>query len=475
MMGLPNLPKKLPSRNWMIFFTLTGSLFAAVTYDKREKKRAQAKWCKLVEHIKNEPLPAGTMPRKLTVFLQAPPNDGLRYSQDHFKDYVKPLLVASGLDWEFIQGRKEGDVRAEYAEKIRKLRGAVIDGEPEDIMRQVRINNGIKEFDGPQGDIIIGRNTWKEYVRGLHEGWLGPLIAPAQAGITASSVETETATKTDAGITLVGESREATPEEVAALGLTESEEDKKKKKKPPQPKPFIQTSEYDSAQIPSQLSTEFSPSNAISMPHILGFLKTPQRFWRFIHRRELADDIGREVAAIILNSYSRPYQLDMGSLVEEQPSSDSDASLPNDRSSPPQTSEQAQTLIHEEREWHKSTRLPIEKVEVQPERVWAEPMVLDSRIASRMRKAQLSEEDEARAATIKVSEEEIEGSIKRTLRKIIRDTVGWAKGDGKDQGPVLGDLDHDSVTGEGPVSESRPFVPGTVGGMRMPQPGNRQW
>jgi hypothetical protein len=30
---------------------------------------------------------------------------------------------------------------------------------------------------GPKGDLVIGRHTWKEYIRGLHEGWLGPLDA----------------------------------------------------------------------------------------------------------------------------------------------------------------------------------------------------------------------------------------------------------------------------------------------------------
>ncbi|TGJ78125.1 hypothetical protein E0Z10_g10639, partial [Xylaria hypoxylon] len=91
MMGFPNLPKKLPSRNWMIFWTLTGSLSAAIIYDKREKKRATARWARAVSHLGKEPIASPSeMPRKLTIFLESPPADGLRVAQDHFTEYVKP-------------------------------------------------------------------------------------------------------------------------------------------------------------------------------------------------------------------------------------------------------------------------------------------------------------------------------------------------------------------------------------------------
>ena len=118
-----NFRPRLPSRNWTIFLTITGGITAAVVYDKRETRRAQRKWQKVVEHLAKEPIEnPKQMPRKLMVYIEAPPQDGLRLAQDHFKEYVKPVLVASGLDWDFVQGRKEGDVRAELAEDIRKHR-----------------------------------------------------------------------------------------------------------------------------------------------------------------------------------------------------------------------------------------------------------------------------------------------------------------------------------------------------------------
>ncbi|KAI5283860.1 mitochondrial import inner membrane translocase subunit tim54, partial [Ascosphaera acerosa] len=97
---MPHLRFRLPSRNWLIFLTVTGSWFAAVFYDRREKRRVQHKWASLVAHVAREPLPPNELRRRLTVVLAAPPGDGLRSARDFFKEYVKPILVAGALDYE---------------------------------------------------------------------------------------------------------------------------------------------------------------------------------------------------------------------------------------------------------------------------------------------------------------------------------------------------------------------------------------
>lgn len=107
----------------MIFLTLTSAFTGAIIYDKREKNRATAKWKRAVSHLAKETMPSPShLPRRLTILLESPPGDGLRIAQDHFIEYVKPILNASGLDWEFVQGRQQGDVRAAVAEKIRRAR-----------------------------------------------------------------------------------------------------------------------------------------------------------------------------------------------------------------------------------------------------------------------------------------------------------------------------------------------------------------
>lgn len=419
MMGLPALPRKLPSRNWMIFWTLSTTLTAAIIYDRREKRRATARWAHAVEHLARRPLPnPSAMPRKLTIYLEAPPGDGLRAAQDHYAEYVKPVLAASGLDWDFVQGRQQGDVRAAVAERVRRRRRAQGEDGPaaggadffaapeaqlpteEDRMEAFRRLHGIPEYDGVRGDVVVGRHAWKEYVRGLHEGWLGPLRAPAHA--LPDPPEPKTAEEEEAG---------------------------SKPRRPPQIKPYNSPEDYAAAHLPALAPSELAPSAPIPFPHILGFLNTPKRFYRFLTRRHLADDIGREVAAACLCTY-RGYQ-------EE---SDADAS-------PDLHWEQQKALVHEEQNWVKSVwkddeeNKKKEDVDASPaavgseavdgskptptkkEKIWPRPVVMDPRMAMRMRRFELQPEDEQRVKEIVVPEEEVEGFMKGSLRSLFRWTA----------------------------------------------------
>lgn len=441
MMGLPNLPRKLPSRNWLIFWAVSGALTTAIVYDRREKRRATARWAHAVAHLAKEPLPAGNpsaLPRKLTIYLAAPPGDGLRVAQDHFREYVKPVLAESGLDWEFRQGRQQGDVRAVVAEEVRKRRRRVEkdlgpaaadlaggqaeeEEEPtqEDITDAFRKEHNIPEYDGLRGDIVIGRHTWKEYIRGLHEGWLGPLKRPPHA-----QPDPEPAPK-------------------------EGEEEENRAKRPPQPKSYNSVDDYATAQLPLLMPAELGPSAPIPFPHILGFLNTPTRLWRFLNRRHLADEIGREVAAVCLCTYREFRENVVGG--------------GGDDPDPTQQQWEQQTaLAHEERNWVKSVwkddqegtkKKKEEEVaaaddatnneapQVKKEKIWPRPVVLDSRIAMRMRRFELTPQDEQRARAIVVPEEEIEGWIKGSLRSAWRWGVGQFRGDNKNPIPNIGHVE----------------------------------
>lgn len=406
MLGLPALPRKLPSRNWMIFWTVSTAITGAIIYDKREKKRAIAKWSHAVEHLAKEPLPNGlAQPRKLTIYLSSPPGDGLRVAQDHYTEYVKPILAASGLDWEFVQGRREGDVRAYVAERVRRIRrNWESDGEldpnkeptKDEVVDAFRKTRGITEYDGVRGDVVIGRHTWKEYLRGLHEGWLGPLAPPPEPEplLTAAAPEV---------------SSEDKPAEEKPVEEKPAEEEKKPKK-PPQPKPHNTTADYPTSVLPFQAPDEFAPTAPIREPHLLGFLNTPTRMYRFFNRRKLADDIGREVAAVCLCTYREFQQL----------AADSDSGGPT---TDQLQYEQAKELAWEEKDWIKTVWEDDVKGTVDeavPEKIRAKPVVMDPRIASRMRRFQLSLEDEARVSQIVVPEEEIEGWTKQHLRQLYR-------------------------------------------------------
>lgn len=421
----------------MIFFTVTGSFASALIYDRREKRRAQQKWCDLVAHAAKEPLAVDQMRRKLTVYLAAPPGDGLRIARDHFKEYIKPILTAAALDYTVIEGRREGDVRAGAAEHIRKLRRkageqTTVVEEPtvETAVLDMREKIGVSDEPVPKGDLVIGRHTWKEYVRGLHEGWLGPLdppTAPVEVSVQEGAEETmkDIATgdqpapsdkpetpenKSDENNGQVTKLEDIKVEETKAEEAKVNDEKKETPSKPTGPADaYITTADYPTAHLPSTLPQSFDSSIPIEFPHILGFLNTPKRMYRYLTQRYLAESIGREVAGIVLASAARPYRDESfsvdselsGASVESSPSPD-DSAAELSRGS----YEQQTALEKEEKEWHKST---YKRDEDDKERVWLDDVVLDPRISSRMKRAILSPEDDARSQRIAEQKEYILG------------------------------------------------------------------
>ncbi|KAJ5638132.1 hypothetical protein N7490_008011 [Penicillium lividum] len=427
MMGLPNIRFKLPSRNWMIFFTITGSFAGAIIYDRREKRRSQQKWCELVAHLAKDPLPVEEMRRRLTVYLAAPPGDGLKVARDHFKEYVKPILTAAALDYTVVEGRREGQVRASTAENIRKLRRKAGESSTdvhkpgvEEVVLATRESIGITDEPGPKGDLVIGRHTWKEYVRGLHEGWLGPMDAPAPPvvdvpvpemseqpiqEIAAMDAPVEGQSQVETLETLEKKIEEEKKEEAK---VEEKKEEKPSKPAGPTPA-YITTAEYPSAHLAPSLPQSLDSSVPIEFPHILGFLNTPIRMYRYLNQRHLAEDIGREVASLVLANSSRPYRDDSFSADSELSGAAVDSTPFPDGSATDVargTYEQQTALEKEEKEWHKSVR---KREEDELEREWLDDIVLDPRISSRMNITILSPEDEARSKRIAEQKEYILG------------------------------------------------------------------
>ncbi|KAF2094483.1 hypothetical protein NA57DRAFT_18835, partial [Rhizodiscina lignyota] len=420
--GLPRL--RLPSRNWMIFLSIVGAWTAAVTYDRLEKKRMRQKWCRLVEGLAKEPLPSNMMDRRVTIVLGGPPADGVMTAREHFHEYVKPVLVSAGLDWDVVEGRREGDIRAGLAERVRKRRKMAgeagtqgeeeLQEDTEVLLDDLRNRMGTREWDGIAGDVVIGRHAWKEYVRGLHEGWLGPVDDPKPAKVEevpASGDEASPTSDTSSSETPDSDTTSAEPNKEEEKPEEKSKEQPKRK----QPDPFISPVEYPSAVLSPSCPPILGPSTPVSFPHLLGFFNFPIRIYRFLNKRHLADDIGRQVAAAALGVY-RPYETTTSEFTSD-PASEfyppPTSTLPLDISSEdgdgtgnPSTQrrlgidgEQKAILEHEEAEWHKSARKRDED-EPGKERVWIDDMVLDPRIAARMQRFVLSVEDEQRAKQI---------------------------------------------------------------------------
>lgn len=405
----------------MIFLTVVGSFTTAIVYDRQQKKRIQKKWCDLVAHQAQEMLPVNQLRRKLTVVISAPPGDSMRPSRDFFREYIKPVFNASAIDYEVIEGRKEGDVRYGVAEKIRRERRskgekgtgsdeeeAAAEEEAEDIVQTVRTARGILPEPGVKGDVVLGRHTWKEYIAGVHEGWLGPLTKPhkpASPDDSPPQTQPAPASATDSSESTSAPKSDDDPKQTESKdGEAKKDEAKKDEAKEDPRAAYLQTTDYESAPLSPHTPSLLEPSVAIHQQHMLGFLKTPQRIWNFLNRRKLADEIGRETAAIILAA-SLPYQdsetftststIEFDNVPLDTRAPENDAHVV----STSRTYEQQSTLQEEEIKWHKAAWRPNAAGETR-ERIWNKDIVMDPRIANRMRKFTLSDEEKGRANRI---------------------------------------------------------------------------
>ena len=433
---MPNFRFRLPSRNWLIFIAIASSFTGALVYDRREKRKVQDKWCTLVAHIAKEPLQTREMRRKITVFLSAPPGDSLYPAREHFKEYVKPVLVAAAMDYDVVEGRREGDVRAALANRIRKERrrageGSPAPGDEEDLESQVKAVRSyfdIHDEAGERGDLVIGRNTWKEYVRGIHEGWLGPLEPPPTPHPAPSEAD-------DAGSTPSGEE--------ASQAQKEPEKKKEGEKEKPKAQPaFVLPWQYPSNQLAPSTPRELQPATPIIFPHLLGILNTPIRIYRFLTQRRLADNVGRDIAAIVLATSTRPYsEIEPNILDLDQASSDTSITTES-TSGPTKHYEQQYVLANEEKEWHKSVHRASDDPNVK-ESEWLDKVVIDPRLGSRMRRFIIDPDSEARAERIIEGEEWIKGEEKPPdvpLWKRLWKKYGWEKEDPR-ANVVIGNLD----------------------------------
>jgi len=238
-----------------------------------------------------------TLPRKITIYLASPPGDGISAAREYFREYIKPVLVAAAVDYEVVEGRRGGEIRNAVGESVRTWRrtrgeaGRPVPGEEEEKVgtgesgmtpKKVREMYGImgEAPDGDGGVMIVGRHTWKEFIRGTHEGWLGPPDSQVQPPPPPPPTEE-------------GKPAKAAP-------------------RPPIPPSTVKPEEYLEGLLPPTFPYDrdslpvVSPVAVVPFPHLLGFLNTPTRIYRYLTQRHLADRVGRETAALCLG-FSRQF------------------------------------------------------------------------------------------------------------------------------------------------------------------------
>ncbi|KAI8092516.1 mitochondrial import inner membrane translocase subunit Tim54 [Halteromyces radiatus] len=179
-MSLPFGIKK-PSRGTVIFTGIIGTLGGSYYASKYYAQQSRQALCDKVSWLANRPCGVHERPRKVQIFITAPPGDGLEKSRNWFGEYIKPVLVAAAIDYEVKEAREPGQIEKLVREQVINLRKNEQQQSTEtnvspttqnpftpvmqDIVKQQRTSEN--EFDGM---IAIGRNAWRELLTGLDKG-----------------------------------------------------------------------------------------------------------------------------------------------------------------------------------------------------------------------------------------------------------------------------------------------------------------
>ncbi|GEQ72488.1 hypothetical protein JCM33374_g6175 [Metschnikowia sp. JCM 33374] len=321
-MGVPRI--SLPSRNWMIFWTLLASVGGGIYYDKSQQKAIRERYMKQVEHLGKEVYTTNRLPRKLSIFIAPPPDDFLEESLRHFRRYIKPILNAAAIDFEVYTENRQGEIRSEVAEKVRQLRREEKATElaaqeyaakeaynkswskffresvpsvfqkfkrkepepekfvsrnelykPTDVLGLYKLAEPVepsRDFGDDAllcgGVICIGRGTYKEYMNGVHEGLLGPLDKPVEvlevAKPAAGTTPENTSDNSD-GDKNTSDVEEKKAPEIADFAEKEGEQEKKRD---PVPKPYILPGDYAKGELAPELDLTKVIRNKHNVPVI---------------------------------------------------------------------------------------------------------------------------------------------------------------------------------------------------------------
>ncbi|KAJ7085713.1 inner membrane protein import complex subunit Tim54-domain-containing protein [Mycena belliarum] len=272
---------KLPSRNWLIFLSVSSSITGLYIYDRQQCKAIRRAYIEKVQHIADEPVSALYRPRRVTVYGGKWPGD-----EDHdqalkyFRKYVKPILVAAAVDFVMIPGKRLGDIANRVADDIKEQRRleAGLDVRPEIFKQLPTYSTPAEErqaaLDG--GIVIIGRPTFKEFMAGLRRGWTEPLAKVDADELLAHELEND--------------------------GRFDEEDEPRAEPAALEPPSF--SAPADTPPLPP--IPPLPPLLLVPFTNIIGFTKIPLMIWLFFNRRH---DVraGAEAGYKLVAAHTRPF------------------------------------------------------------------------------------------------------------------------------------------------------------------------
>jgi len=81
---------RLPSRNWLIFLSVTQSIIAYYAYDRHQSRKIRQEYVDRVKHLAEDPLQTLDFPRTVTVYgAKWPGDEDWDRASRYFRKYVK--------------------------------------------------------------------------------------------------------------------------------------------------------------------------------------------------------------------------------------------------------------------------------------------------------------------------------------------------------------------------------------------------
>jgi import inner membrane translocase subunit TIM54 len=187
---------RLPSRNWLIFLSVTQTIIACYAYDRYESRKIRQEYVTRVKHLAEERLQPLDFPRTVTVYsAKWPGDDDWDRGSWYFRKYVKvcwflilyrkkfnslsyltqPIFVAAAIDYTIIAGKRHGDLATRIANDIKTERRVALGLDPPPLSAPALAIKGMAETKRRRihegGTVIVGRPAFKEYMAGLRRGW----------------------------------------------------------------------------------------------------------------------------------------------------------------------------------------------------------------------------------------------------------------------------------------------------------------
>ncbi|EPB91273.1 hypothetical protein HMPREF1544_01789 [Mucor circinelloides 1006PhL] len=308
---------KAPSKGTLIFSGVAGAISGIVYTSNKNAEDARRRLAQRVSFLADRPCGVHEMPRKVLVYISAPPGDGLEKSRNWFREYVKPILVAGAIDYEIKEARSAGQIENSVIEEVVKLRRETeasksVEENPEQVDNVEMIGHNNNPFTSPQmnemlkkkaadkfeydGILAIGRNAYREVLNGLSKGCDASLAVVVEEEKAPEKLTEEAANqpKDDS------EAQNQQPEQIEDTPVTQVEQPTEAENVGMELQPKEEENHFS-------LPSKFSPVMYVPHVNIIGWSNIPYRLWMWYFDDKRIDEVGKYVVAAVLNN-TRPIE-----------------------------------------------------------------------------------------------------------------------------------------------------------------------